>query len=244
MKPYILAHRGDSGSAPENTLASFKKAVDKGADGVELDVHLTADGVPIVIHDETVNRTTQERGRVAEFLLREITKIDAGTYYSSDFSHEKIPSLKEVLEVVSGMKVINIELKNNRENYPGIEQKVIKLTKEMGVFSKIIFSSFNHYSMIKVKEISPDAKIGVLYKAWLFEPWKYGKRMGINNIHPHYRAVNKDIINKCKDHGISVNVYGTNDKDRIEHLIRSGVDMIICDFPAEALEIRRRVSVT
>ncbi len=240
MKPYILAHRGDSGSAPENTLASFKKAVDKGVDGVEFDVHLTADGVPIVIHDETVNRTTKSEGRVAELSLKEATKMDAGSHYSSEFSHEKIPSLKDVLEIVSGMKIINIELKNNRENYPNIEQKVIELTKDMGVFPKTIFSSFNHYSMINVKKISSDAKVGVLYKAWLYEPWKYARRLGIQNIHPHFRAINKNIVKKCKDNGINVNVYGANDKDKIEYLIKLGVDMIICDFPDESLKIRKR----
>jgi len=241
LKPLIIAHRGDSGSNPENTEISFKRAVEKEADGVELDVHLTSDNKLVVIHDETINRTTKNKGEVKNLSLKEITKLDAGSYYSDDFSEEKVPSLKSVLEIVSDMKIINIELKNNKNNYEGLEEEVIRLTKNMGLFSKILFSSFNHYSIKKIKKLDSKAKAGVLYKSWLYKPWEYALRLGIKNINPHYRAVNRDIINECQKRNINVNVYGTNRQDKIKKLIENGVDMIICDYPAKSIKLRNKL---
>ena len=241
MKPLILAHRGASGTTPENTLISFQKAIEDGADGVEFDVQLSSDGEPVVIHDETLERTTAKEGRVVDSTFKELTSYGAGAHYEERYKNEKIPSLRNVLEIVSDMEVINIELKNNYYNYKNIEEKVVKITKEMGVIDKVLFSSFNHESMVKMKELVPGSQIGVIYKAGLYQPWLYAKRLGVKNIHPYYKAINKDIIKKCQQNDIKVNVYGTNDDYEIKNLLSLGVDMIINDYPKKTVDIMKNV---
>ncbi|MGM0420970.1 MAG: glycerophosphodiester phosphodiesterase [Bacillota bacterium] len=238
MGPYILAHRGSSGTSPENTLASFEKAAEDGADGIELDVHLSADGVPVVIHDETLERTTNAEGKVNEYRADKLRSLDAGSYFSSEFELEGVPTLAEVLELAPDFKVVNIELKNNKIYYQDMEEKVHDLVKSKGLQDKVLYSSFNHYSIAKLKRVDENISAGILYKSWIFEPWFYANRLNITNIHPHYLAINQEIVQKCHEHGIKVNVYGTNDEKIIRNLMKIGVDMVICDYPADVINIR------
>jgi len=233
MKPYIIAHRGASGIAPENTMASLKKAIEQKADGVELDVHLTKDNIPVVIHDETLNRTTDGSGYVKDYTFKELNKYDAGSHFDERFSNQKIPSLREVLELSSELKIINIELKNNKIYYNGLEEKVLSLIKDYEIEDRVIISSFNHYSINKIREMNQKLELAILYKSWLFEPWVYAERLKINNIHPHFLAINEEIISKCNEKNIRVNVYGTNDSKQIENATKFGADMIICDYPGK-----------
>src|SRR5579863_1834901 len=126
----IFAHRGNSGEAPENTLAAFRQVAGVGADGVEFDVQLSRDGVPVVIHDETVDRTTDGKGAVAGLTLAQLQVLDAGKWFGAAFAGERIPTLEAVLEVFRGASIrVNIELKTNRTPYPGLSQKVIDLVR-------------------------------------------------------------------------------------------------------------------
>ena len=233
MKPYIIAHRGASGIAPENTMASFKKSIKQRADGIELDVHLSKDNIPVVIHDETLNRTTNGSGYVKDCFFEELTKFDAGSHFDESFANQKIPSLKEVLELSSELKIINIELKNNKIYYQGLEEKVLDLIREFGIEDKVIISSFNHYSIKKLSELKTGLELAILYKSWIYEPWVYANRLKINNIHPHHLAINEEIISKCNERNIRVNAYGTNKREEIENLVKSRADMIICDYPGK-----------
>ena len=140
--PIILAHRGDLTHAPENTIPSFSQAIAKGADGIELDAKLTADGRVIVIHDTTVDRTTNGKGKVVSFTLDEIRKLDAGSWFDSEFANTKIPLLEEVFETVGKDKLINIELTNYSTRNDGLTQKVCELIKKHNNQKQIIFSSF------------------------------------------------------------------------------------------------------
>ncbi|MFW5790024.1 MAG: glycerophosphodiester phosphodiesterase [Bacillota bacterium] len=238
----ILGHRGAMGSAPENTLPSFKKAIADSADGVEFDVQLSADGVPVVIHDERVDRTTDGKGPVNQMSVREIKKLDAGSFFADKFVDTAMPLLTEVIEVIQGMDIINLELKNSNINYEGMEKKVIEITKEFGVFNKTIFSSFNHYSLNKVKEIEPEAKTGVLYMAGIYQPWEYARKLDAAAIHPFYAAVVPEIVKKCHNHGLAVNVFGVNGDETIRQLLMMNVDAIITDYPARAREILNEIN--
>ncbi len=238
----ILGHRGAMGSAPENTLPSFRKAIEDSADGVEFDVQLSADGVPVVIHDEKVDRTTNGEGLVNELSAREIRKLDAGSFFSSEFVDTSLPLLKEVLEVIQDMDIINLELKNGYIRYEGMEKKVIELTKEFGVFNKTIFSSFNHYSIKEVKEIEPEAKTGVLYMAGIYQPWEYARKLDAAAIHPFYAAVVPEIVEECHNQGMAVNVFGVNEDSVIHKLLMMNVDGIITDYPARAREILNEIN--
>jgi glycerophosphoryl diester phosphodiesterase len=239
---YILGHRGASGEAPENTRIAFKKAMQYGADGVELDVHLTRDKELVVIHDERVDRTTDCMGYVKDLTLSEIKKLDAGSYFSPRFSRERILTLEETLEIIKECKVINIEIKNNIIRYPNIEEKVINIIKEKKLEEKIICSSFNHYSVHTMKRLAPEIKTGVLYDSTLYQPWFYAKRLCADAIHPYYRSISIEIIESCHKNSIKVNVWTVDDKQMIKKMIKNQVDMIITNYPGKAFKILRELN--
>lgn len=238
---YILGHRGAMGSAPENTAASFKMAMDYGADGVEFDIQLTKDKKIVVVHDFSVNRTTDGNGFIRDLSLKELKKLDAGTKFNSVFTGEKILTLGETLEIVKDSKIINIELKNGPIFYPGLEERVLEIINITGLKEKIIISSFNHYSLNKIKELDPDIKVGILYMAALYQPWEYAKRLGAVAIHPYYQSISPEIISKCHIKGIMVNVFGVNDRKSLKKMIKIGVDSIITDYPEIGIELRNEL---
>ena len=237
MSTNIVGHRGAAGLAPENTSSSFNKAVEYGLDGVEFDVHMTKDNRIVVFHDEKVDRTTDGQGYIKDMTLGEIKKLDAGKFYNIEYRGEKVLTLEETLEIVKNFRIINIELKNSYIRYPGLEEKVLKIIYDNNIEEKVILSSFNHYSLGRVKELSPSIKTGALYMAGLYQPWVYAKKLGVDAIHPYYPAVTPEIIKKCHDQGIEVNVFGTNDENIIKNLMDNNIDMVITDYPERILKL-------
>lgn len=239
-KPLIIAHRGASAYAPENTLAAFSKAIEQGADGIELDVHLTKDGQVAVIHDGTVNRTSNEKGRIMDMTLAEAKEFDFGSWFSKEYKDEKIPSLNEVLELLKDWDgILNVELKSSAfELYKGMEKKVLDLLKFYSFLDQTIISSFNHYSLVDLKKIEPAAKVCPLYVAGLYEPWRYASMIQAFAIHPAFHAVVPEIVQGCREHGIKVNTYTVNHPDHIKAMINANVDGIITDVPDVAKKIR------
>ena len=236
MQTKIIGHRGGAAGYPENTFASFKKAVEIGADGVEFDVHLTKDKKLVVIHDERVDRTTNGSGYIKDLTLRELKNLDAGSYFSPKFAGERILTLEEALELTRSSNLINIEIKNNIIKYKQIEREVVSIIKKMNLESKVICSSFNHYSIALVKQLSPEIKTGLLYVSRLYKPWIYAKRMGVEAIHPHYYSLSSDIINHCHKNNIKVHAWTIDDKNALKQVISKGVDTIITSYPERALE--------
>jgi len=240
-KPLIIGHRGAMGTAPENTAVSFEKAINKGADGVEFDVHMTRDARLVVIHDERIDRTSDGSGLVKDLTLKELKQYDFGSHFDSAFAGQKILTLEEALEITLKCDVINIEIKNGPIFYEGIEEKVLKVVKDFDVERKVIISSFNHYTIHKIAKLAPDIMRGVLYMEGLFQPWEYAKTVGANAVHPYYLSIIPDEIRRCHENGIAVNVFGTNDDYFFEMFIKAGVDIIITDFPERALRVRRKM---
>lgn len=160
----VWAHRGASGYAPENTLEAFQKAVEMGADGVELDVQLTKDGELVVIHDETVDRTSDGSGWVKDFTYARISRFNYNRTHKEGYERAMIPTLEEVYELLkpTGL-IINVELKTGVVFYPEIEERVLDLTARMGLEERVWYSSFNHYTVQRIKELNPQAKTGMLY---------------------------------------------------------------------------------
>lgn len=236
----ILAHRGASKIAPENTESAFRKALEIGVDGIELDVHLTKDKKLVVIHDERVDRTTKGIGYVKDLTLKEIKKLDAGSYFSPQFVGEKILTLEETLAIIKDCKLINIEIKNNIIKYDGIEEIIIDKIRKSKLTNKIICSSFNHYSIYRIKKIAPDIKTGLLYGSCIYQPWVYAKRIGVNAIHPYYHSISSDIVKLCHDNKIKVNVWTVDDREIIFKMIKNQVDAIITNLPDMALGILNR----
>ncbi|WP_130891340.1 glycerophosphodiester phosphodiesterase [Fusobacterium ulcerans] len=227
-----FAHRGFSGKYPENTMLAFKKAIEAGADGIELDVQLTKDGEVVIIHDETIDRTTDGKGLVADYTYEELCSFDASFIYHGQMGFNKIPTLREYLELVKDKNIItNIELKTGILEYPGIEEKVWNLIQEYKVEDKVIISSFNHYSVLRMKNIAPNLKYGLLSETWLINAGKYTHDLGIQCYHPvHYNLV-PEVIDEIKKYGIEINTYTVNKEKDIHYLIEKGIDIIIGNFP-------------
>ena len=226
------AHRGASGYCPENTMASFQKAIELGCQGIETDVQITSDGNLVLIHDEKVDRTTNSVGYVKDFTFEELRKLDAGSWLDSTYSKEKIPSAEELILLAKEQNItINFELKNGIIMYPDLEKKILELIYKYDMQQKVILSSFNHYSMHTCKEISKEIKTGLLYMEGLYEPQLYCKQVNADAIHPNYNAINKEIVKNCKAAGVLVNPFTVNDESVMKHLIAAGVDGIITNYP-------------
>lgn len=227
-----FAHRGASGRYPENTILAFEKALEFGANGIETDVQMTKDGILVLMHDEMVNRTTDGIGFVKDFTFSEIKKLDAGSYFSKEYVNEKVTSVEELLLMVKGKNIIlNFEIKNNIIEYPNIEEKLLDIIYRYGMQKNVIISSFNHYSMVKIKKLSSEIKTGLLYMENLYCPEKYAKYVGAEAIHPYYYSVNREIVNKVKQEGIMINTFTVNDTNYMKYLMDLGVDGIITNYP-------------
>ncbi len=237
-KPIVIAHRGASAYAPENTISSFKKSIEMKSEGVELDIHLSKDGHLIVCHDEKVDRTTNGSGFIKDMTLEELKRLDAGSWFSSEFSNEKIPVLDEVLKLFCNTNMlVNIELKSDIIIYKNIEEKVIKTIKKFNMKNKIIISSFNHYSLVKVKKIDSEIKTGALYVSGIVEPWIYAKRIGADAIHPLFYGITPEIVEGCMENNIPINTYTVNSEKHIYAVAKAGVSGIITNYPDRARKI-------
>ncbi|WP_226667631.1 glycerophosphodiester phosphodiesterase [Metabacillus litoralis] len=236
----ILGHRGAAGTYPENTMLSFKEAMKAGADGIELDVQMTKDGVLVVIHDETVDRTTNGTGFIKDLTSDEITKLDACFSFSQYSGKSFIPTLEEVLKwaVTLPTIILNIELKNGIVEYPEMEEKTISLILKYKLEDKVILSSFNHYSLVNCKSISPDIETAALYMEGLYKPWEYARSIGADSLHPHFYAAKNSIIKEAQACGVAVRPFTVNDRGVMKQLIHEKVAAIITDYPERALEIR------
>ena len=226
------AHRGASGYFPENTMLSFRKAIELGATGIETDVQMTSDGVLVLIHDEYVNRTTNGSGLVKDFSYADLNNLDAGSWYNKNYSSEKIPTAEQLIILAKSNNILlNLELKNDHVIYPGIEEKLIEMIYKYKYEDKIILSSFNHYSMVNCKQISKEIKTGLLYMARLYHPEVYCKHIGADALHPYFCSINKEIIDNAKKEGLLVNPFTVNDEVHMQNLIISGVDGLITNYP-------------
>lgn len=227
----IWAHRGASGHAPENTLPAFELAHMLGADGIELDVQLTKDGVPVVIHDERVDRVSDGRGRVKDFCLEELRTLDVGRAFPA-YGKVIIPTLAEVYDLVGKTDMtINLELKNSVIGYEGLEEKVLALAEEMGLAERIIYSSFNHHSMMKIKKLLPTARTAFLYSDGLLDVADYAARYRVYAVHPSLtNTVYPDVVQSCHARGIRVHVWTVDEGADIERMRSLGVDAVITNY--------------
>lgn len=232
MHTQIWAHRGASGYMPENTLPSFQKAIEMGADGVELDIQLTKDGELVVCHDETVDRTSNQKGWLKDYTLSELKEMDF-SYQNPELGRVQIPTMKEVFELLKPTKlIINIELKTGIFDYKGIEEKIIQLTKEEGFEDRVIYSSFNHYSILRIQQLNPHAKTAFLYCDGTIDMPEYGQKYHVDALHPAaYNLRFPFFSQKCREYGLAVNVWTVNTEDIANACLQCGVNAIITNYP-------------
>jgi glycerophosphoryl diester phosphodiesterase len=222
-----IAHRGASGTFPENTLSAFRAAIDAGAQMCELDVHLTSDGTVVVIHDDTVDRTTDGNGSVAAMTLAELKRLDAGAkFLGARKSVERIPTLDEVFEAIKGRCALNIELKAS-----GVEVEVAAIIKRHAALETALVSGFDWDLLVHIHSIDPAIRFGLLAEE---EPKRLvdtAIRMKAESINPRYDMVSDDLCADAHRLGIKVITWTVNDSARMRTLIDMGVDGIITNFP-------------
>ena len=236
--PLVWGHRGASGYAPENTLPAFKMAADMGADGVELDIQLTSDGEIVVCHDETIDRTSNGAGWLKDFTFKELRRLD---FSNGNAAYEgvKIPTMEEVFDLLrpTGL-VINIELKTGIIFYDRIEEKILELTKRKGWADRVIYSSFNHYTVRRIKELDPAAKVGLLYGDGPIDMPGYGLRLGADALHPaFYNLQYPDFMEDSRRCGLDVNVWTVNSDADLILCREYGVNAVITNYPAKAIKL-------
>lgn len=236
----IIAHRGSSSSAPENSKASLLQALKDGATGVEIDLQLTSDNEVVVIHDETIDRTSSGLGFVKDMTLKELKEYDIGSFFDPKFKTERIITLKEALELLKNSKIINLEIKKMVNFNHNIEKEVVNILESLDLNNKIIVSSFNHDSLDIIKNINNDVLTAPLFYARVFNPWEYAKRLGSKYLHLYYKAVDKALIDNCHKNDIKVNVFTVDREEDIKKMIELNVDGIITNYPLKALEILKK----
>ncbi|HET7375591.1 MAG TPA: glycerophosphodiester phosphodiesterase family protein [Anaerolineae bacterium] len=233
--PLVLAHRGASLHAPENTLTAFMLAADQGADGIELDAKLTRDGSVVVMHDATVDRTTNGHGRVSDFTLREIKTLDAGSKFGSQFAQERVPLLEEVFAAVANRLIINIELTNYASRRDGLERKVVDLIQLHALLNRVMVSSFNPFALRTAKLIEPQLTCGLLYEPimpiYLSRAWLAPLIPHLEAHHPHFSQAQGRFVSKLHSRGMQVNVWTVNDAEAIRSMVAAAVDGIMGDDP-------------
>ena len=234
----VFAHRGASHYAPENTLPAFALAAAQGADGIELDVHLSKDGELVVIHDETLDRTTNGTGLVRDHTLAQLQALCADNHMPG-FADARIPTLREVLALVRPTPLlVNIELKTGVLWYEGIEQKALDLVREMGMADRVIWSSFNHYSIETVRQLAPEAETAYLYSDIICGVERYAAAHGVRGLHPGLPNVKmRDFLHTYLASGLAVRVWTVDAAADLRWLLAAGADVITNDPPL-ALTVR------
>ena len=236
-----LAHRGVPSEAPENTLPAFQAAIDADVDGVELDVMETADGVLIVTHDYDLESRTEGVGYFWERSYDEIAALNASHRWAGKFMATKIPRLEEVLELIPENLLVNLELKTRRWRVPGLEEHVVSLVRRYRQVKRTIISSFNPYSLVKVRLLEPEVTIGYIW--WNLDvPWYLRRPTFVNLVHPdclHPGAhmVTPEVVTWAHRRGMKINVWTVNNRPMIRHLRELGVDGIFTDFPPLVHEV-------
>lgn len=247
----IYAHRGASQYAPENSMEAFQLAYDMGADGIEFDVQMTKDGHLVVVHDEEISRVSDGCGYVKDYTLQELRCFQFNKSHP-EYRNVKIPLLEDVLEQFGQVKydikreqsektefLFNIELKNNIFTYEGMEAKILDVAKKKGVLKRTIFSSFNHKSMLLLREMEPKCRIAFLCSDGILHIYDYAKRYEVDIVHPAWYQLDRDRnLEILHGNGIEVNVWTVDSGKQIRLLCDMGVDGIITNRPDLGSEIR------
>lgn len=221
MKIPGLAHRGYPKKFPENTLASFRAAMDLSFSHLELDVQLSKDGIPVVIHDTTVNRTTNGKGNVADFTLEELRRLDAG-------GGEAIPTLEEVLLLAKDRVPVDIELKQSGDLYPGLEEKVLEVITECGVSDQVFVTSFDHYSIQRMRRLSEEIELGLVIYGATPSVFPLAEQLRARYVSVKYIYLTDAFVRECEERGIQLIAWTIDDEDGMRKLRSHYPNVWIC----------------
>lgn len=243
-KPLLLAHRGASAFAPENTLAAFQLAIQQGAHGVELDAKLSADHQMVVMHDASVDRTTDGHGKVNEIPLAALRELDAGARFSEEWRGEKIPTLAETLETLGDDAYINVELTNYTSPRDALPELAAALVERMGLQGRVLFSSFLPTNLNRVRRVLPQAQVAVLalkgVPGWIGRGW-IGRRASPEIVHPHRDDIDPVHIRYEHGHGRRIHAWTVDSPNEARAFLLMGVDGLISDDPPAMLQVMAEV---
>ncbi|WP_404452934.1 glycerophosphodiester phosphodiesterase [Virgibacillus necropolis] len=241
MSTKIIAHRGASQLAPENTLPAFQLAYELGADVIETDVQLTKDQVPILIHDESLKRTTDGYGYVKDYTYQELKQFDAGSWFSPSLKNTTLLSLDEFLNWIKDKPLcLNIELKNNKIDYKDLEKIVYTMLKDYRLLNRTTLSTFNPWSIKRMKKIDKQIDSAFLTSRRRKDLVGYAKSLGAHAIHVKYRLLSRKLVDRCHQEEMAIRIYTVNKTINIKRCINLECDGIITDVPGKARNIIKK----
>jgi glycerophosphoryl diester phosphodiesterase len=241
--PLVIAHRGASAYAPENTLAAFIEAMKMKSDAVELDAKLLKDGSIVVLHDQTLDRTTNGSGTIYRYSYSEIENLDAGSHYDNRFLHERIPTLESIFKEIGGQLLINVEVTNYDRPWDRLPLEVIKLVRRYQLQRKVLLSSFNPWALIAAKKFDPEVPRALLTHPGEARAIRFVLKKMVDHMayHPHFSLVSRKMMTEERRKMKIVNVWTVNERSNMERLLRLGVDGLITDFPDIARDVIERM---
>jgi glycerophosphoryl diester phosphodiesterase len=232
----IYAHRGSSGTHPENTIAAFEAAAKLPIFGVELDVHLTKDGELVVIHDESIDRTSNGTGYVKDLTLAELRRYEYGSWFSSEFVNEHIPTLDQVLKIFKNTKHhINIELKSDIFPYEGLGEKVLHVIETEGLANRVVVSSFDHEALREFKKKAPHIEVAMLSMEILVDAYDYGRFIPADALHIFLPTAMRKMTKEALLKGAIIRVFTVNEIEYAQAMIDIGVHAIFTDYPEKMM---------
>lgn len=237
--PLVIAHRGASLVAPENTIPAFRLAAELGADAIEFDAKLTADGHVVIHHDRTLNRTTNGSGPLSARTLEELQRLDAGSHLNQKFAGVSIPTLKQVFQEFGDQLLMNIELTNYARPFNSLPENVSQMITEFDLIDQVLISSFNPIALMKMRRLAPEIPLGLLVMdsepTWLIS---FSRLITpYHAFHPSFPMVDDQLVQREHKLGYHVNVWTVNEPDQIRELVSIGVDGVITDAPDTAREL-------
>lgn len=239
---YIVGHRGAAGVAPENTLVSFREAIRLGSDWLEFDVRLSADGVPVIIHDSTLKRTTNGRGPVRARTLAELRRLDAGSWFDPRYAGEKIPTLDEVLKLGPRVR-LNIEIKARSAPAAEAAKAVWSRVRQAGLEDRVLISCFDLKVLRALRDLDPEVRLGFPWQAGLRDPIRRATTLRCRMMLFDVGGLSEKKVRRCREVGLEVWVYTVNEPDEMRRVLDLGIDGLITDRPDLLARMVRREAV-
>lgn len=236
-----IAHRGSSGSCPENTREAFEKAIEVGVDMVEMDCQLSKDGHVVVIHDERLYRTAGVKGYVKGKSLKQLKKLDVGSWFKKSFKGERILTLEEVMEIVAGKVDLGLDIKPVSHGPLGIELKILFILSHYDYLERAILSSFDYRSLRRIRELAPEARIGVLWGAGIKDnPFQVAREVNAYSLHIQKELAIPSFLQRAGQLGLKSFVWTVNEVAEMQKFVSLGADGLISDFPEKFWKVKPR----
>jgi glycerophosphoryl diester phosphodiesterase len=235
-----IAHRGASGNFPENTRLAFEKAIEARADMIEIDCQTTSDGHIVVFHDERLNRTAGVSGTVKSKTLQQLKKLDVGQWKKRSFRGERVLTLEEALEIIAGKVDLCLDIKRFNASQQGMEIKLLFILSHYDYLDQTIFSSFDYHCLERVRELAPEARIGVIYGAGVkADPFAAAERLEARSMHVQRQMATRLFLDKAWETGLDVHVWTVNEVRDMEKFASLGVQGIVSDYPEKFWQLKR-----